>query len=214
MVHFDPRTLVRFTPTHREADEPPPVFLLKAPTVAERGDFLVHLSEHGLRPFPDALLRAQLKKALPEAIPDAALVTRLLEALEAIQDAERTPELLPPFNLIEAIAEAEDEVIEVAMREADLPPGTPKERPNCAAYLRITRDRRRYLLRWRSEATRYFLRGWEDFPHPFEATAEGRPSEASMQCLSSADIAALGSKIEELMAPTVAQRKNSELPPQ
>lgn len=207
--------LIPFTPAHRAADSPPAVFFLKAPTVYERGEFMKDTQEAGLVLHSPTRLRAELKLCLKEIIDDPALIPIIEEAIQSWTEGERTPAVMPPDNLIEAVLEVEREALRIGREEMAAPRklGATVAHPRCVLYARLVEERNSYIVHLNGRLVRGFLKGWENFG-PFEKDAAGRPTEETLQRLGIRDVSSIAERILMLMGPTEDERKNSESPPQ
>lgn len=181
-------------------------YLLKVPTVFERGRYRHALAAAGARRHTTQAMAAELRRGVVAVLAGddmAAPREKLLEEIDGL-----TADLAAAVALIgqdEAFAEAWAAVV---AREQVIDALAAGIRDAYPPYAAMIADNEVYPTLSGLVAAQMFLLGWEGITHPFVRTAQGTLSEESLKAIPELHLASIGAEIEKLLAPTDAQAKN------
>jgi len=180
--------LERFTPESGNA-----VYLIRIPTLGLKASFRRHCVAAGIQIWPKRELCRRAAITLREANPD-----NLDSLLDLVAEVEAAAE--DGADLGEATLTAWTGLSQ-ELRRFD--PG----------FAGLVADNQHWTQLAPIIAARFFLAGWEGIDLAFKRGIDGLVPEDLLELLPEADLTAIGWRALQLMTPTGAQEKNSDLPP-
>ena len=177
-------------------DEAQPVYLLGIPSLAGKAKMRRAVMATGATYVADTQLRAELRKAVAELLPDGSpervSSDAAIDMAEALADPDRK-------------AEVDDEAkVKLGAVLVEVEKWARRHWPPYAELLADSQFWWETTLRM---CVVHFLRGWERKPEAFEARA-GECTEATLAAIPAAHFGRIGMKILSLMRPTESQQKN------